>query len=169
MIDNIACSVLGISLLLVTSFIPYTYYKVNNEVIGVVYLEEVTNPDNAQIQCLATNIYFEARNQTDEGMYAVANVVINRVNNSKWPDTICGVIYDRCQFSWNCSKNRNIDDIEAYEKSYKIAQNAFDGNVSDNTNGSTYYHAKRVSPYWISSFKKTARIGDHIFYKDRTI
>ena len=70
-----------------------------------------------QHECLAKNIYFEARNEPFVGQFAVALVTLNRVHDSAFPNTICDVVYegihtargfpkrDRCQFSWDCDGN----------------------------------------------------------------
>ena len=75
-----------------------------------------------EVKCLAQNIYWEARNQSIQGMYAVADVTLNRVKDKRWPSTVCEVVKQRknergkwiCQFSWYCDgksdtpKNREM-------------------------------------------------------------
>jgi len=135
----------------------------------------------AQAECLAQNIYFEARNQSYAGQLAVAHVTLNRVASPDFPDTICEVVKEgelnsqgnikrhRCQFSWYCD---GLSDTpkhrEEWARSILNAQKAVDlwyASEGDITDGSLWYHAKNVEPLWARSFKKVMQIDDHIFYK----
>ena len=131
-----------------------------------------------QITCLANNIYHEARNQPLIGKLAVAQVTINRVKSSKFPDTICQVVYQaklssngnpilkKCQFSWYCDgKSDAIINKKLYEEIYKLAEDFLIATSIDITEGSTYYHSNKVKPYWAKHFTKIVTIEDHIFYK----
>lgn len=123
--------------------------------------------DQKQLLCLARNIYFEAGNQSESGMKAVANVVFNRMKDKRWPDTPCQVIYQKykgtCQFSWVCSREQRIRYAEQYRRAVKVAELAMLGQLSDNTGGSKFYHATYVNPGW--RYKRATKIGDHIFYR----
>ena len=135
-----------------------------------------------QAHCLATNIYFEARHQKDDEKKAIANVVINRVKDKAFPDTICGVVYqavrdskgspirNKCQFSWYCDgKSDMVKNTAAYEKDFLIAlitmANREEGPNNDNTNNSLWYHAHYVVPYWAAAYTFQERIGAHLFYR----
>ena len=137
-----------------------------------------------QHECLAKNIYFEARNEPFVGQFAVALVTLNRVHDSAFPNTICEVVYEgihtasgfpkkhRCQFSWYCDgKVDNVANKRAYKESDKIAflaiesYNAIKTKGLDITEGARYYHTYAVSPRWSKTFPKVGRIGDHIFYR----
>jgi len=135
-----------------------------------------------QAHCLATNIYFEARNQKDDEKTAIANVVLNRVKDKSFPDTICGVVYqavrnskgapirNKCQFSWYCDgKSDMVKNTVAYEKDFNIAlitmKNREEGPDNDNTNNSLWYHAHYVVPYWAAAYTFQERIGAHLFYR----
>lgn len=128
----------------------------------------LSNNDLTQINCMAENIYFEAGNQSDIGKIAVTNVVVNRTNSGKFPNTPCKVIKQRssrgCQFSWVC-KDPRIRDQALYAKSKSVATKVYQHEVRDYTNGATFYHATYVKPYWSRIFTRTVKIGDHIFYK----
>lgn len=126
-----------------------------------------------QILCLARNLYFEARNQSKEGMIAVANVTFNRVKAKKFPNDVCGVVYHKinkgCQFSWVCDfKLKYAKDRKTWTEVYNLAYDLYRtrNKLKDNTDGATFYHAKYVKPYWSKIFIKTKTIGDHVFYKD---
>lgn len=117
--------------------------------------------------CLATAIFFEARNQPVDGQMAVAEVIINRTADPQWPDTICGVVNQPKQFSF--THDGKSDDPLKYNSplAWKIAQIiAIDAMKGINLVGitSTYYHATYVHPHWHSNLKCDGRIGDHIFY-----
>jgi spore germination cell wall hydrolase CwlJ-like protein len=128
-----------------------------------------------EVNCLALNIYFEARNEPDEGQLAVAHVVLNRVSDPRFPETVCKVIRQggarkrhRCQFSWWC------DGLSDRPKNHRkwaanraMAQAVYWGRSEDPTAGALWYHADYVSPYWGRVFKRDRQIGRHIFYLDQ--
>lgn len=137
-----------------------------------------TSPE--QMDCLAKNLYFEARNQSHLGQIAVAHVTLNRVMDPRFPDTICEVVHQgqknangsmkrhKCQFSWYCDGlSDNPRNKEYWESSQFWAEEAVRMYVEygDLTDGSTHYHAKTVRPYWAKSKNLVARIDDHFFYR----
>jgi len=130
--------------------------------------------------CLALNVYHEARDQPFIGQVAVAQVVMNRVRDDRYPDDVCGVVYQgptyswkpdfpvrhRCQFSWYCDgKSDNTIDTEAWEIAMLIATGVYNGNLGDFVEGATHYHATYVLPEWAETKTKTVQIGDHVFYR----
>jgi N-acetylmuramoyl-L-alanine amidase len=127
----------------------------------------------ATLMCLALNVYHEARSDTDAGQYAVAHVVLNRVQSERYPNSVCKVVHQgyskgkhRCQFSWFCDgKDDTPHEGYAWGKALMIAADVLNGKVDDNTDGATHYHATYVKPYWAKHLKKTAKHGSHIFYK----
>lgn len=131
----------------------------------------------AEHQCLAKNIYFEARDESIKGQVAIGLVTLNRVRSGRYPDDVCSVILqggDRsryhCQFSWYCDglsdKPKNK---EAYERAVLIADALLspEASIVDFTKGATHYHAVYVHPYWSSHMIRTVRIDKHIFYRER--
>jgi len=132
-----------------------------------------------EVNCLALNIYHEARNQPLVGKLAVAQVTMNRVKDDRFPNSICGVVYqgyyfnnnpikNRCQFSWWCDgksdKPRNKKSWDISQRlAYQIYYGFFDG--IDVVKGSTHYHAVYVTPYWTKMKKKVKVIADHVFYR----
>ncbi len=126
-----------------------------------------------ELKCLSEALYFEARGEQIEGQLAVADVIINRKNSNQFPNTICGVVSEgapkrhACQFSYNCDgKLELIYDKKTYRRIVKLASMILNGAFSDVTNGATFFHASEVSPSWSKKFKKTRKIGRHIFYKN---
>lgn len=127
----------------------------------------LTAHDKRQIQCLAENAYFEAGNQTKKGKIAVSNVVMNRVESGKFPETPCGVIHQKrgrtCQFSWVCEGKKKIRDWGEYVESREVAEQVYLNKVGDVTRGALFYHANYVNPKW--KLRRVAIIGAHIFYR----
>ena len=128
-----------------------------------------------QWHCLAEALYHEARGETLKGQFGVAEVILNRVDSPKFPDTLCGVIYQgtgrlyACQFSYTCDKiSDEINDVRIFERLGKIADIMINGGARQLTSGATFYHAKRVSPYWSHIFMHTVTIGEHKFYRPTT-
>ena len=136
--------------------------------------------------CLAQNIYFEAGNQSLEGMAAVADVTLNRVQNSRYPNTICDVVKqglkhpngmmkrNMCQFSWYCdgrvdTPNEGRTWRSAQELAKKVLVNHYDKALIDITDGATHYHANWMEKYpkWSKKKKIMASIDRHIFYGSR--
>lgn len=134
---------------------------------------------SAALICLGLNIYFEARSQSYIEQVAVAQVVLNRVKDKRYPDTVCEVIYQgkhytwgnkapikhQCGFSWYCNgRSDKPTDTKAWEKSIAVADFVMNG-LPDLTEGATHYHATYVTPSWASSKTRIAQIGDSIFYR----
>ena len=126
-------------------------------------------------KCLAEGIYFEARGESEAGQAAVAQVILNRVKNPTYPNSICGVVYqnkswrNRCQFSFACDgiKDR-IRSAEAWTTAVRIARDVTDGKIwLDDVGDSTHYHANYVRPRWARAMRKMEKVGAHIFYRTR--
>jgi len=130
--------------------------------------------------CLAEAVYFEARSETFTAQLAVANVILERVREDRYPGTICQVVHQgryrrgkpvrhRCMFSYWCDgKPETIANIRAYKTAVSIAELSMEGVILDNTDGSTHYHATYVRPYWTltEDFERVGQVGGHIFYVD---
>ena len=122
--------------------------------------------------CLAEALYFEARGEPLRGQIAVAEVILNRVDSKRYPNTICGVVQqgqhrrNACQFSYNCDGIANrIGEKKAFEKLGKLAYVMMNGAERQLTSDAMYYHNNTVRPRWSRKLIKTARIGRHIFYR----
>jgi len=121
--------------------------------------------------CIATAVYFEARGEPIEGQAAVAWVVHNRVESRRYPDNACDVVHEhdhrQCQFSYMCDgKREDIHDNVAYTRALVITMLTAGNIMVDPTGGATHYHATKVTPWWASDLQRTAKIDNHIFYKD---
>lgn len=125
-----------------------------------------------QWRCLAEALYFEARGETVEGLFAVSEVILNRVASKRFPNSICGVVNQgtgrkfACQFTYTCDgRPENIDDRRAWERVGKVARAMLDGAPRVLTKGATHYHATWVHPDWARKYTKTYAHGVHIFYR----
>lgn len=122
-----------------------------------------TQADDASVMCLAKNIYYEARGEPKAGKLAVAKVTLNRVASPKFPETVCGVIYQKHQFSWTKNHKRKIVDNSAWRESLELARHAIDTKLTYLNLPALYFHNASVSPKW--GKKRVAKIGSHYFYK----
>jgi spore germination cell wall hydrolase CwlJ-like protein len=142
----------------------------------LVALSVTRTPDDAAraIDCLTAAVYYEARSQSDEGQRAVAQVVLNRVRDRAFPDSVCGVVYQGsmrrtgCQFSFTCDGSMAFRrDPASWAHARDIAVAALSGQVFAPIGSATFYHADYVLPWWASSMDRVATIGAHIFYRWR--
>jgi spore germination cell wall hydrolase CwlJ-like protein len=134
-----------------------------------------TNARSATEQkCLATAIYFEARGEPMKGELAVAQVVINRLKNPAYPNTVCGVVYQNknmrnaCQFSFACDGIPDrITDATSWKRAQTLAKRVLneDDWWNADVGSSTHYHATYVKPRWARTMKKMQKLGHHVFYK----
>lgn len=127
---------------------------------------------STQMKCLAEAVYYEARSESTEGQIAVAEVIMNRVRDHRYPNSACGVVYQGatrttgCQFTFTCDgatarKPRGTK----WEAAKSIAAHVFLDLDEPRTGGATHYHATYVNPVWNSGLIQTSRIGTHIFYR----
>ena len=123
------------------------------------------------LECLAIAVFFEARDQNITGQQHVAQVIMNRVESDRWPNTICGVVFQDKQFSFthdglsdkiDTYSSKNIIDWKAALVARAVALQVYEGGDTQIT--STHYHELSVSPSWAKHMKLDKRIGDHVFY-----
>lgn len=123
------------------------------------------NSSKNQLNCLAKNIYFESRGETKLGQIAVAWVTLNRVNSKRFPNTICGVVFQKSQFSWANGKGKHrVPRGAAWKRSKDIAAGVYGKRHKDPTFGATYFHTKSVNPRWNRKMRLTNVIGVHKFF-----
>lgn len=114
-----------------------------------------------EVQCLADNIYWEARGESFKGKLAVAVVTLNRTKSPDYPNTICKVVYQKDQFSWTRTKHK-VTDFYAWTDSLLAASMAMEDSKVLGDFKATHYHADHVRTNW--GLHKVAKIGKHIFY-----
>ncbi len=125
----------------------------------------------SDLQCLALNVYREARNQPIEGQLAVAHVTLNRFETSDLP-TICDVVFKTGYFAWT-KDAKVVDewprDQAAWETAQRVAREALAFPKADPVKGSTYFHTVSTEPDWAPTLVRVGRIGDHVFYRPRNL
>ena len=118
-----------------------------------------------ELRCLASAVYFEARSESLAGQLAVAHVVINRAASGRFPRTLCGVVYQKSQFSF--VRGGQMPPINTAHRHWRnavaIAQIARDGSWDNAAPGALFFHARHVSPGW--NRPRIAQIDNHIFYR----
>ncbi len=128
----------------------------------------VTLPAKADLteseECHVENIYHEARGEGWAGWALVKATVENRVADSRWPSTVCGVVYQDSQFSWTLSDVEVVDE----EIWNRIATFVTEGTHSD-FSGATHYHTVNISPWWARSYQYLGTVGKHKYYKQENV
>jgi hypothetical protein len=129
-----------------------------------------------ELVCLALNDYWEARGQDTRGRVAVAQVVLNRARDPRFPNSICGVVTENrsqraglCQFSWWCDgRSDDPEEVAAWRQSVLLAKSLLTRNnaISDLTGGALWYHNRDVNPDWSGRLEFAVRVGDHYFYRE---
>jgi len=123
------------------------------------------------IEWLARTVWGEARGEGVEGMRAVAHVIMNRVNDSRFPDTVCGVIGEgqaegKCQFSYRCGKD--VTDIKwpgLHVTAGETAEAVLVGEAKDPTDGALFFHAASIPAGWFATRDRVGNFGGNIFYR----
>lgn len=138
-------------------------------------IREAAHQRSIELQCLAENVYFEARGEPMDGQYAVAEVTLNRVASGYFPDTVCEVVHET---RWDPSRKRQVaafswTDLgpmrrprgDAWDQAVAAATAAYDGVRTPQVPGALYYHATYIDPYWAKTKTPIATIGNHAFYR----
>jgi spore germination cell wall hydrolase CwlJ-like protein len=172
-------AMLGLPLLFITGIVCFAYMQTTS-----------TQPAEAQIvqreakralrresdlQCLAENIYFEARGEPLAGQYAVAEVTLNRTRAQHFPHTVCAVVHQMrwdpnrkrtvADFSWTELGALSADDGPAWKRSMDVATAVYDDLHDPIAPGALFYHATRVRPGWAKTRTAITTIGNHVFYR----
>lgn len=136
--------------------------------------------NNEQLECMALNIYHEARGVSEEDQMAVAHTTLNRVVSKRFPDSVCEVVKqgkkrggkivrNKCQFSWYCDGRSDVPkNQEAWQDALRIAELAkrWYAVGEDFSEGATHYHANTIEAWWASSMRRTVRLDGHTFYRE---
>jgi spore germination cell wall hydrolase CwlJ-like protein len=173
---------------MITAKLLLAYLLQSASVVGMDI--DTSKIDPEQAYCLAENIYYESRNEDIRGQFAVGSVTLNRVNDGRFPSTVCDVVKQAnihrvtkkvvCAFSWYCENDKKGKEIPIRNKDGTINQRVVDqfqvasivaiqilsGEVDDNTNGATHFHNPYTShPTWRFEMRRTMRVGNHDFYR----
>jgi spore germination cell wall hydrolase CwlJ-like protein len=137
---------------------------------------ETPHVNAKDLQCLSKVMYYEARGEGERGMVAVGHVVMNRVADKRFPNTVCNVVKqgkyanrkpvkNKCQFSYVCDGIPDVvKDKETFEKATQLAHTVLTGVSTNPVGKSLYFHTTAVKPKWCHTFAKIKKIGRHIFY-----
>lgn len=157
-----------LALLLVATRMAAAETWENNLIIDLPEGHDILTADWNELECLAANIYHEARGESTLGQELVAQVTVNRVNSKYYPDTTCGVVRDDRQFSWTQDgRSDQIKNRTAYEKAYRIAiKYLYIGKKANVANAEEIlnYHTVEIDPEW-HTLEATYDVGRHRFYR----
>ncbi|PZO73465.1 MAG: cell wall hydrolase [Sphingomonas taxi] len=138
------------------------------------FLTTAQSSDDASraAECLTAAVYYEARSQSVEGQRAVAQVVLNRVRDRAFPNSVCGVVYQGaerrtgCQFSFTCDGSMNRPrELGAWDRARTVAAAALGGSVYAPVGAATSFHTTSILPWWASSLARITTVGAHVFYR----
>jgi N-acetylmuramoyl-L-alanine amidase len=127
------------------------------------------------LECLARNIYYEARGEPLAGQYAVAEVTMNRAASARYPSSVCDVVHQKNwdplrkryvgAFSWTEFKVLPEPSGAAWQRARRIAEAVYYGAEPPRLQGAMYFHAVYIKPDWSREKTRVTRIGRHVFYK----
>ena len=165
----IATAAIVLSLLIFFTSVSLSKTEMYQVPLSTIKYSQLSKRTQAQIDCLAKNIYYEAAFEPKDGWMAVGLVTMNRVKSGNYASDVCGVVYQKTgktyQFSWVGLKNLSKINTNVYSDIVELATLIYMNHdrLKDITHGATFYHADYVRPGW--KLEKTKQIGQHIFYK----
>jgi N-acetylmuramoyl-L-alanine amidase len=174
MIRIIKSTIFTLAILAGTTGNTTTLDELNTLVNNIEEANSIDQAHKTQLECLARNIYHEARGESFEGQVAVAQVTLNRAENSNFPADICKVVHQKttvyekvfCQFSWYCNpaiRYRTVN-MPVYNNAMEVAKKVFvEGYRLASVMDALYFHGDHMNPGW--NRKRVAKIGRHVFYK----
>lgn len=115
------------------------------------------------VQCLAANVYHEARGEPRMGQLAVAEVTMNRVASPRFPDSVCRVVHQEAAFSWTLG-DALLPRGPAWRQAVEVAASVYDGEHSPVVPGALHYHVHGIEPAWARANEPIRTIGRHVFY-----
>ena len=119
------------------------------------------------LSCIAMAVYFEARGESTVGQRAVAEVIMNRVSDPRWPSSACEVVKQSRQFSFYKAGKKYKTDPSLYVQAEAVARGAMGGDTFNT--GALYYHSTKVRPVWRHKLEVLGTIGSHVFYTDKSL
>ena len=147
----------------------------HERVVAAAVASEDAASREADLRCLAENVYYEARGEPLAGQYAVAEVTMNRVASSLFPKSVCEVVHEK---RWDARRKRQvgafswteIDSLRqprgaAWHQAREVAAAVYDGTHTPSVPNALYYHAKYIKPSWAKPSRRVATIGSHVFYR----
>jgi spore germination cell wall hydrolase CwlJ-like protein len=174
---SIYITIFVVSVLLTDQYREYRQLQEFEAVRKDLIRQEQEAVKDQERKCLKNALWYEAGNQSLYGIQAVATVIQNRKNHPDYPDTYCGVIHQHKQFSYTLLKKPDVEIIKtnfipmeakAYANVEEVADKVISGEFQPVLDRSVrFYAATYVKNYWTKTKKVAAKIGGHIFYKDK--
>jgi spore germination cell wall hydrolase CwlJ-like protein len=147
----------------------------HERVVAAAVASEGAASRDAELRCLAENVYYEARGEPLAGQYAVAEVTMNRVASSIFPKSVCEVVHEK---RWDARRRRDVGAFSwteidslgrprgaAWHQAREVATAVYDGAHTPSVPNALYYHAKYIKPSWAKPSRRVATIGSHVFYR----
>jgi N-acetylmuramoyl-L-alanine amidase len=178
--DNVSfLAMLGLPILAVAGIVTFAYlHRTSIEPARIEAMQRElkrANRRESDLQCLAENIYFEARGEPLNGQYAVAEVTLNRTRTQNFPHTICAVVHEMrwdpsrrrfvADFSWTELGGLSPEDGPAWKRAMAVASAAYDDLHDPIVPGALFYHSISIRPGWARTRTAIATIGNHVFYR----
>ncbi len=128
---------------------------------------DISRPLSDEMHCLAGAVYFEARGEPLAGQLAVAQVIINRTQDDRFPASYCAVVHQPAQFSFVKRGHMPTPRTSspAWAKARAIARIAHQGMWRSEAEDAVFFHARYVRPKWSHRKQRLAQIDTHIFYR----
>jgi len=155
----------------------YAMHARDDDAVATVITDHIDSSDNAELisaeyDCLTKAVYYEAGFESSEGKLGVAEVIMNRVADHRYPNTVCEVVFQGatrttgCQFTFTCdgALGRKPDEAK-WEEAKTVAAHVMMDLNERRTGAATHYHATYVDPIWNVGLVRTNKIGAHIFYR----
>jgi len=118
------------------------------------------------VDCLARNVYYEARGEPSAGQYAVAEVTMNRRASPFYPKSVCEVVYQKDAFSWTAFEEALEAPVgAAWQRALHVADNVYYQRRPPAMPDALHFHAAYVQPEWSKDRRRLVRIGRHVFYR----
>lgn len=145
--------------------VPYTY--MNAHVMAFKGAKEGLCKKDRDCYLLAKTIVYEARGEPLEGMASIGFVILNRVNNKRWPDSVEKVVKQPHQFSfWKDKHRQRKPSSEDWTKGYEVAYDVLNRRIENPVGVADHYHSVNISPKWTKNMEFVVQLGQHIFYKN---
>lgn len=162
-----------------TALLLLSSMSANAEMEGSVHRDITHSFKHSEQECMALNIYFEARSQSYMEKMGVFWVTMNRVEAEEYPNDICSVVKQKHQFSWYWDgKKDSIDwndplEVQAWKSVFDLSDSLlklYDNDMlEDVTSGADHYHAHYILPHWAEEFEVTTAFDGHIYYTSTPI
>lgn len=123
------------------------------------------NLSQKDVECMAMNLYQEARGEGVDGMLMVAEVVLNRMEDGRFPKTVCGVIYAKGAFQWTSKKHKKVAEPEKYKVALHVAEEVLSGQADLVGTDALFFKASGSKSKFHSGRTFLGRYGNHDFYE----